>query len=221
MFYVENDVVRCANAFEVYLELCVAAFVGSLAIWCASLCSSSGRAAALTTFSVTEDHEALGIPNEVCRDAAASGSCRGCHTAFWAKATPRVDVGDTPNSMDAASSRCGLWLGNLEKVGDEEEREKEKDEEKEEVPPVHTLCSSCPVFLRTLSGRTIVMTVADCSTSDLLHSIEEVTQIPQQYWYCHVNGSPLPHGSAPHGLHRDCTVVMCASVEGRCPDYPG
>ena len=65
MFYVENDVVRYANAFEVYLELCVAAFVGSLAIWCASLCSSSGRAAALTTFSVTEDHEALGIPNEV------------------------------------------------------------------------------------------------------------------------------------------------------------
>ena len=101
------------------------------------------------------------------------------------------------------------------------ERDKEKDEEKEDVPLVRTLCSSCPVFLRTLSGRTVVMTVADCSTSELLQRIEEVTQIPQQYWYCHVNGSPLPQGSAPHGLHRDCTVVMCARLKGGAPTIPG
>ena len=96
----------------------------------------------------------------------------------------------------------------------------EKDEEKEEVPLVRTLCSSCPVFLRTLSGRTVVMTVADCSTCELLQRIEEVTQIPQQYWYCHVNGSPLPQGSAPHGLHGDCTVVMCARLKGGAPTIP-
>ena len=30
---------------------------------------------------------------EVWQQAAAA---RGCHIAFWAKATPRVDVGDTP-----------------------------------------------------------------------------------------------------------------------------
>ena len=159
---------------------------------------------------------------EVRQQVAAA---RGCHIAFWAKATPRVDVGDTPNTMGTAS-RCGLWLGNLDKVGKEErEKEKEKDEEKEEekeeVPLVHTLCSSCPVFLRTLSGRTIVMTVVDCSTSELLQRIEEVTQTPQQHWYCHVNGSPLPHGSAPHGLHRDCTVVMCARLKGGAPTIPG
>ena len=132
-----------------------------------------------------------------------------------------MDVGDTPNTMITASPRCGLWLGNLDKVGKEEEGEKEKDEEKEEVPLVRTLCSSCPVFLRTLSGRTVVMTVADCSTSELLQRIEEVTQIPQQHWYCHVNGSPLPQGSAPHGLHRDCTVVMCARLKGGAPTIPG
>ena len=65
------------------------------------------------------------------------------------------------------------------------------------------------------------MTVANCSTSELLQRIEEVTQIPQQYWYCHVNGSPLPQGSAPHGLHRDCTVVMCALLKGGAPIIPG
>ena len=115
--------------------------------------------------------------------------------------------------------RCGLWLGNLDKVGKGKEGDKEKDEEKEEVSLVRTLCSSCPVFLRTLSGRTVVMTVADCSTSGLLQRIEEVTQIPQHHWYCHVNGSPLSHGTAPHGLHRDCTIVMCARLKGWCPDY--
>ena len=65
------------------------------------------------------------------------------------------------------------------------------------------------------------MTVADCSTSELLQRIEEVTQIPQQYWYCHINGSPLPQGSAPHGLHRDCTVVMCARLKGGAPTILG
>ena len=107
---------------------------------------------------------------EVRQQAAAA---RGCHIAFWAKATPRVDVGDTPNTMGTASTRCGLWLGNLDKVGKGKEGDKEKDEEKEEVSLVRTLCSSCPVFLRTLSGRTVVMTVADCSTSELLQRIEE------------------------------------------------
>ena len=68
---------------------------------------------------------------EVWQQAAAA---RGCHIAFWAKATPRVDVGDTPNTMGSASSRCGLWLGNLDNVGEEErEKEKEKDVEKEEI----------------------------------------------------------------------------------------
>ena len=115
-----------------------------------------------------------------------------------------------------------MWLGNLDKVGKGKEGDKEKDEEKEEeVSLVRTLCSSCPVFLRTLTGRTVVMTVADCSTSELLRRIEEVSQIPQQHWYCHVNGSPLSPGTAPHGLHRDCTIVMCARLKGGAPTIPG
>ena len=155
---------------------------------------------------------------EVWQHAAAA---RGCHIAFWAKATPRVDVGDTPNIMgSASSSRCGLWLGNLDKVGKGKEGDKEKDEEKEEVSPVRTVCSSFPVFLRTLSGRTVVMTAVDNSTSDLLQRIEEDTQIPQHHWYCHVNGSPLSHDSAPHILHRDCTIVMCARLKGGAPTIP-
>ena len=147
-----------------------------------------------------------------------AAAARGCHTAFWAKATPRVDVGDTPNTMTTASPRCGLWLGNLDKVGKGKEGDKEKDEEKEEV---RTVRSSFPVFLRTLSGRTVVLTAVGNSISDLLQRIEEVTQIPQHHWYCHVNGSPLSPDSAPHCLHRDCTIVMCARLKGGAPTIPG
>ena len=67
---------------------------------------------------------------EVWQQAAAA---RRCHTAFWAKATPRVDVGDTRKTMVPASMRCGLWLGNLDKVGKGKEEDQMKDEEKEEV----------------------------------------------------------------------------------------
>ena len=84
-----------------------------------------------------------------------------------------------------------------------------------------TVCSSFPVFLRTLSGRTVVLTAVDNSISDLLQRIEEVTQIPHHHWYCHVNGSPLSHDSAPHILHRDCTIVMCARLKGGAPAIPG
>ena len=140
-----------------------------------------------------------------------------CHTAFWVKASPRVDVGDTPDSaVKVPPPGSCLWLGNLDKVGKEGEREKERGKEKGEVPSQFAL----PV-LRTLSGRTVVMTVADCSTCELLQRIEDATQIPQQNWYCHVNGSPLPQGRAPHGLHRDCTVVMCARLKGGAPTIPG
>ena len=66
----------------------------------------------------------------------------------------------------------------------------------------------------------VVKDLADCSTCELLQRIEEVTWIPQQYWYCYVNGSPLPQGSATHGLQRDCTVVMCARLEGGAPTIP-
>ena len=54
---------------------------------------------------------------EVWQQAAAA---RECHIAFWAKATPRVDVDDTPNTTGTTSSTCGLWLGNLDNVGKEE-----------------------------------------------------------------------------------------------------
>ena len=102
---------------------------------------------------------------EMWQQAAAA---RGCHIAFWAKATPRVDVGDTPKTMTTASSRCGLWLGNLDKVGKGQKGDKEKDEEKEVVC---TASSSFPVFLRTLSGRTVVLTAVGSSIPDLLQRV--------------------------------------------------
>ena len=48
------------------------------------------------------------------------------------------------------------------------------------MSPVRAPCSYCPIFLRTLSGRTFVMDLADCSTCKLLQRIEVVTRIPQQ-----------------------------------------
>ena len=146
-----------------------------------------------------------------------AAAARGCHIAFWAKATPLVDVGDTPKTMSTASSRCGLWLGNLDKVG-RQKGDKEKDEEKEVVC---TASSSFPVFLRTLSGRTVVLTAVDSSIPDLLQRVGDITQIPQHHWYCHVNGSPLSPDSSPHCLYRDCTIVMCARLKGGAPSIPG
>ena len=154
---------------------------------------------------------------ELWQQAAAA---RGCHYAFWAKATPRVDVGDTPSTLATDATRCGLWLGNVDRDGKEKEGNEDKEEEKEEVG---TVCSSFPVFVRTLSGRTVVLTAVDnlISISDLLLRIEEATQIPHHHWYCQINGSSVSHDSVPHLLHRDCTIVMCARLKGGAPAIPG
>ena len=159
-------------------------------------------------------------------DAFAHRGCKGGgHVAFWAKASPRLDVDETPSTVARVlpPGSC-LCLGNLDLDGEDEERKREKEKEKGEVSsclPVHASCSSCPNFLRTLSGRTVVMHVADCTTHKLLQRIENVTRIPQPHWYCRVNGSPLPEGGAKHGLRRDCTVVMCARLKGGAPAIPG
>ena len=115
-----------------------------------------------------------------------------------------------------------MWLGNVDRVGKGKGKGKEgNEEEEEEKEEVGTVCSSFPVFLRTLTGRTVVLTAVNnsISISDLLQRIEEVTQIPHHHWYCHVNGSPVSHDSAPHILHRDCTIVMCARLKGGAPGY--
>ena len=96
--------------------------------------------------------------------------------------------------------------------------DKEKDEEKEVVC---TASSSFPVLLRTLSGRTVVLTAVGSSIPDLLQRVGEITQTPQHHWYCHVNGSPLSPDSSPHCLYRDCTIVMCARLKGGAPSIPG
>ena len=195
---------------------CLAA---AAAAWCDFSCGDAAAGALQYIFTL-EDAFLLVVIIAIAfvgswQQAAAA---RGCHTAFWAKATPRVDVGDTPKTMTTASPRCGLWLGNLDKVGKGQKGDKEKDEEKEVVC---TASSSFPVFLRTLSGRTVVLTAVGNSIPDLLQRIGEVTQIPQHHWYCHVNGSLLSPDSSPHCLYRDCTIVMCARLKGGAPTIPG
>ena len=103
-----------------------------------------------------------------------------------------------------------LWPGHLDKDGKEEEWEERKGKGKEESSLLllsHTSCSSCPIFLRTLTGRTVVVDV----------HIEMVSGVPQRHWYCLVNGSVQPEGNAGHGLQRDCTVTMCARLKGGVP----
>ena len=58
---------------------------------------------------------------ELWQQAAAA---RGCHFAFWAKATPRVDVGDTPITTPRGFSK--VWFVAW-KCGQSWERERERE----------------------------------------------------------------------------------------------
>ena len=95
------------------------------------------------------------------------------------------------------------------------------EEECAHQPSAHTSDSPCPIFLRTVTGRTVVVDVAGCTTSELLQRIEMLSGVPQRYWYCRVNGSALPQCEAGHGLQRDSTVTMCARLKGGAPAILG
>ena len=168
--------------------------------------------ASVLLLSIVLGWKVLRASEEVRQQAAAA---RGCHVALFPKASPRLEVGCQSSSSRfvfvAWKPRCG-W--------ERREREKEKEKEEREVSrclPVHASCSSCPIFLRTLSGRTVAMDVADCTTHELLQHIEKVTRVPQQHWYCRVNGSPLPDGNANHWAAERLHGRHVRSVEGRRP----
>ena len=135
-------------------------------------------------------------------------------------------MGDTPDTIVKVypPGSC-LWLGNLDKVGNEEEMEKEKGKEKGEVPwchPVRALCSSCPDFPSYAlwsHGCDGHCGLLNLRTSP--HASRKSCRFLNNVGTVNVDGSPPPQGSAQHGLHRDCTVVMSSRLKGGAPTIPG
>ena len=134
-------------------------------------------------------------------------------TAFGtqcASATPRVDV-------DAVMTGLGesLWLENTQ--SHEGRKEKEEEERKETSTEKKDL-GCVPVFIRSLTGRTLKLLISphdDVST--LLSLVEGLVHIPRHLWYARANGKPLPDLSMPHGLLRDDIVTMHGRLAGGAP----
>ena len=134
-------------------------------------------------------------------------------TAFstqCASATPRVDV-------DAVMTGLGesLWLENTKSHGGRKEKEEEegKESSKEKKDP-----GCIPVFIRSLTGRTLKLLISphdDVLT--LLSMVEGLVHIPRHLWYVRANGKPLPDLSMPHGLLRDDVVTMHGRLAGGAP----
>ena len=134
-------------------------------------------------------------------------------TAFstqCASATPRVDV-------DAVVTGLGesLWLENTEshegKNEKEEEEGKESSDEKKDPGCI-------PVFIRSLTGRTLKLLISphdDVFT--LLSMVEGLVHIPRHLWYVRANRKPLPDLSMPHGLLRDDVITMHGRLVGGAP----
>ena len=133
-----------------------------------------------------------------------------------ASATPRVDV-------DAVMTGLGesLWLENTK--SHEGRKEKEEEERKETSTEKKDL-GCVPVFIRSLTGRTLKLLISphdDVST--LLSMVEGLVHIPRHLWYARANGKPLPDLSMPHGLLRDDIVTMHGRLAGGAlpPRVPG
>ena len=134
-------------------------------------------------------------------------------TAFGtqcASATPRVDV-------DAVMTGLGesLWLENMQ--SHEGGKEKEEEERKETSTEKKDL-GCVPVYIRSLTGRTLKLLISphdDVLT--LLSLIEGFFHIPRHLWYARANGKPLPDLSMPHGLLRDDIVTMHGRLAGGAP----
>ena len=140
-------------------------------------------------------HLVTTMPSPLVYIAAFSTQC--------ASATPRVDV-------DAAMSGPweSLWLENTKSHGGRKEKEEEegKESSKEKKDP-----GCIPVFVRSLTGRTLKL------LSTLLSTVEGLVHIPQHLWYVTANGKPLPDLSMPHGLLRDDVVTMHGRLAGGAP----
>ena len=83
-----------------------------------------------------------------------------------------------------------LWLENMESHEGKNEQEEEEGKEslKEKKDP-----GCFPVFIRSLTGRTLKLLIsphADVLT--LLSMVEGLVHIPRHHWYVRANGKPLP-----------------------------
>ena len=109
-----------------------------------------------------------------------------------------------------------LWLGNTNKSHGgrkekEEEEEKESSEEKKDPGRI-------PVFIRSLTGRTLTLLLSPLDdVSTLLSLVEGLVHIPRHLWYVRANGKPLPDLFMPHGLSRDEVVTMHGRLAGGAP----
>ena len=138
----------------------------------------------------------------------------GPRCAFQENASPRLDVAEAPIGVLSGPVDQHLWLGTLGKV-EEREGERKETEELAHTSRDHTSVSSCPIFLRTLTSRTVVMDVGGyAKTPDFLRRVEVVTGVPQCHWYCRVNGTALPEGNAARGPQRDSIVMVSARLLG-------
>ena len=134
-------------------------------------------------------------------------------TAFGtrcASATPRVDV-------DAVMTGLGesLWLENMQSYQGGNEKE---EEERKEISTEKKDLGCVPVYIRSLTGRTLKLLISphdDVLT--LLSLIEGLVHIPRHLWYARANGKPLPDPSMPHGLLRDDIVTMHGRLAGGAP----
>ena len=134
-------------------------------------------------------------------------------TAFsthCASATPRVDV-------DAVMTGLGesLWLENVE--SHEGKNEQEEEEGKESLKEKKDL-GCFPVFIRSLTGRTLQLLIsphADVLT--LLSMVEGLVHISRHHWFVRANGKPLLDLSMPHGLLRDDVITMHGRLVGGAP----
>ena len=127
-----------------------------------------------------------------------------------ANATPWVDV-------DAVMSGLGesLWLENTKSHGGrkEKEEEEEKESSKEKKDP-----GCIPVFVRSLTGRTLKLLISPLDdVSTLLSMVEGLVHIPRHLRYFRANGKPLLDFFMPHGLLRDEVVTMHGRLAGGAP----
>ena len=108
---------------------------------------------------------------------------------------------------------CGLKTWKVMKGRMSKKKRKGKRVLKEKKVP-----GCIPVFIRSLTGRTLKLLIsphADVLT--LLSMVEGLVHIPRHLWYVRANGKPLPDLSMPHGLLRDDVITMHGRLVGGAP----
>ena len=108
---------------------------------------------------------------------------------------------------------CGLETRTkVMEEGRRRKRRREKESSKEKKDP-----GRIPVFIRSLTGRTLNLLITPLhDVSTLLSLVEGLVHIPRHLWYVRAIGKPLPDLFMPHGLLRDEVVTMPWQTGWRC-----